>query len=63
MKKMKKIIAGVFINFLIANFAIAENRIEGIDITKEFDVPFSDNELGIGVSENEKIMSNDTGKL
>ena len=60
---MKKIIAGVFINFLIANFAIAENRIEGIDITKEFDVPFSDNELGIGVSENEKIMSNDTGKL
>jgi iron complex outermembrane receptor protein len=48
---------------LIANFAIAENRIEGIDITKEFDVPFSDNELGIGVSENEKIMSNDTGKL
>ena len=63
MKKMKKIIAGVCINFLIANFAIAENRIEGIDITKEFDVPFSDNELGIGVSENEKIMSNDTGKL
>ena len=60
---MKKIIAGVCINFLIANFAIAENRIEGIDITKEFDVPFSDNELGIGVSENEKIMSNDTGKL
>jgi len=60
---MKKIITGIFINFLIANFAIAENRIEGIDITKEFDVPFSDNELGIGVSENEKIMSNDTGKL
>ena len=63
MKKMKKIITGICINFLIANFAIAENRIEGIDITKEFDVPFSDNELGIGVSENEKIMSNDTGKL
>ena len=60
---MKKIITGICINFLIANFAIAENRIEGIDITKEFDVPFSDNELGIGVSENEKIMSNDTGKL
>ena len=43
---MKKIIAGVCTNLLITNLAIAENRIESIDITKEFEVPFSDNNLG-----------------
>jgi hypothetical protein len=26
-------------------------------------VPFSDNNLGVGVSRTEKIMSNDSGKL
>ena len=39
---MKKIIAGVCTNLLITNLAIAENRIESIDITKEYEVPFSD---------------------
>ena len=53
---MKKIIAGVCTNLLITNLAIAENRIESIDITKEFEVPFSDNNLGVGVSRTEKIM-------
>ena len=60
---MKKIIAGVCTNLLITNLAIAENRIESIDITKEFEVPFSDNNLGVCVSRTEKIMSNDSGKL
>ena len=60
---MKKIIAGVCTNLLITNLAMAENRIESIDITKEFEVPFSDNNLGVGVSKTEKIMSNDSGKL
>ena len=46
---MKKIIAGVCTNLLITNLAMAENRIEGIDITKEYEVPFSDNNLGVGV--------------
>ena len=60
---MKKIIAGVCTNLLITNLAIADNRIESIDITKEYEVPFSDNNLGVGVSRTEKIMSNDSGKL
>ena len=60
---MKKIIAGVCTNLLITSLAVAENRIEGINITKEYEVPFSDNNLGVGVTRNEKIMSNDSGKL
>ena len=56
---MKKIIAGICTNLLITNLAMAENRIEGIDITEEYEVPFSDNNLGEGVSRTEKIMSND----
>ena len=60
---MKKIIAGICANLLITNLAMAENRIEGIDITEEYEVPFSDNNLGEGVSRTEKIMSNDSGKL
>ena len=43
---MKKIIAGVCTNLLITQLAIAENRLESIDITKEYEVPFSDNNLG-----------------
>ena len=60
---MIKIIAGVCTNLLITSLAVAENRIEGINITKEYEVPFSDNNLGVGVTRNEKIMSNDSGKL
>ena len=60
---MKKIIAGVCTNLLITSLAVAENRIESINITKEYEVPFSDNNLGVGVTRNEKIMSNDSGKL
>ena len=60
---MKKIIAGVCTNLLITNFAMADHQIDSIDITKEYEVPFSDNRLGIGVTEDEKIMSNDSGKL
>ena len=60
---MKKIIAGICTNLLITNLAIAENRIESIDITEEYEVPFSDNNLGAGITKNEKIMSNDSGKL
>ena len=60
---MKKIIAGICTNLLITNLAMAENRIEGIDITEEYEVPFSDNNLGVGVSRTEKTMSNDSGKL
>ena len=60
---MKKIIAGICTNLLMTHFAIAENRIDSIDITEPYEVPFSDNKLGNGVSENEKIMSNDSGKL
>ena len=52
---MKKIIAGVCTNLLIISLAVAENRIEGINITKEYEVPFSDNNLGAGVTKNEKI--------
>ena len=60
---MKKIIAGICTNLLITNFAMADHQIDSIDITKEYEVPFSDNRLGIGVTEDEKIMSNDSGKL
>ena len=49
---MKKIIAGICTNLLMTHFAIAENRIDSIDITEPYEVPFSDNNLGNGVSEN-----------
>ena len=40
---MKKIIAGVCTNLLITSFALAENRLEVIDITKEYDLYLKEN--------------------